>query len=78
MCQHSEGHLDLYVNTLCKLFTITHKEDAAMVTTQILAKVEAGRLGKAVEGLCSGAYAITVTGQGEQEIRGFVRNGDGI
>jgi len=48
-----------------------------MVTTQILAKVEAGRLGKAVEGLVSGAYAITVTDQGDKEVRGFVTNGDG-
>ncbi len=29
-----------------------------MVTTTILAKVEAGRLQKAVEGLVSGAYTI--------------------
>jgi len=48
-----------------------------MVATQILAKVEAGRLQKAVEGLVSGAYAITVAQQDEQEIRGFVANGDG-
>jgi len=47
-----------------------------MVTTQILAKVEAGRLQKAVEGLVSGAYAITVAYQGENEVRGFVKNGD--
>lgn len=48
-----------------------------MVATQILARVEAGRLGKAVEGLVNGAYVITVTDQGETEIRGFVANGDG-
>jgi len=48
-----------------------------MVATQVLAKVEAGRLGKAVEGLVSGAYKVTVTEQGETEIRGFVANGDG-
>jgi predicted nucleic acid-binding Zn finger protein len=48
-----------------------------MVATQVLAKVEAGRLQKAVEGLVSGSYAITVTQQSEQEIRGFVANGDG-
>jgi SWIM zinc finger len=48
-----------------------------MVATQILAKVEAGRLQKAVEGLVSGAYAITVAQQTETEIRGFVANGDG-
>jgi hypothetical protein len=48
-----------------------------MVATQILAKVEPGRLQKAVEGFVSGAYAITVTEQGEAEVRGFVANGDG-
>ncbi|MGH7965430.1 MAG: SWIM zinc finger family protein [Candidatus Binatia bacterium] len=48
-----------------------------MVATQVLAKVEAGRLQKAVEGLVSGAYTMTVTEQGEAEIRGFVANGDG-
>lgn len=48
-----------------------------MVTTTILSKVEAGRLQKAVEGLVSGAYTITVAAQSEQEIRGFVANGDG-
>src|SRR5262249_46854846 len=46
-------------------------------TTQILAKVEPGWLQKAVEGLVSGAYTITVTEQGERQIRGFVANGDG-
>lgn len=47
-----------------------------MVTTQILAKVEAGRLQKAVEGLVNGTYAITLASQTEAEIRGFVLNGD--
>src|SRR5215510_13361853 len=49
----------------------------AMVTTYVLAKVEAQRLQKAVEGMVSGAYTITVTGQDERELRGFVVNGDG-
>src|SRR5713226_8287223 len=49
-----------------------------MLTQTILAKVEAGRLQKAVEGLVSSAYAITVAYQGENEVRGFVKNGDGI
>jgi hypothetical protein len=31
-----------------------------MIATQILAKVEAGRLQKAVEGLVSGAYQVKV------------------
>jgi len=48
-----------------------------MVATTILAKVDGQRLQKAVEGLVSGAYTISVTEQGEQEIRGFVANGDG-
>lgn len=48
-----------------------------MVATQILAKVEGQRLQKAVEGLVSGAYAITLASQTEAEIRGFVTNGDG-
>jgi hypothetical protein len=48
-----------------------------MIATQILATVEAGRLQKAVEGLVSGAYTITVASQSETEIRGFVANGDG-
>jgi predicted nucleic acid-binding Zn finger protein len=48
-----------------------------MVTHSILATVEKGRLQKAVEGLVSGAYAITLASQTEAEIRGFVANGDG-
>lgn len=48
-----------------------------MITTQILEKVEGQRLQKAVEGLVSGAYAVTLTGHTEEEIRGFVANGDG-
>ncbi len=49
-----------------------------MVTQSILAKVEPGRLLKATEGLVSGAYTITVTGQSEAEVSGFVVNGDGM
>jgi uncharacterized Zn finger protein len=48
-----------------------------MVTHTVLAKVEPGRLQKAVDGLVSGAYTITVTGQTEAEVSGFVANGDG-
>jgi hypothetical protein len=48
-----------------------------MIATQVLAKVEAQRLQKAVEGLVSGAYAITLASQSETELRGFVTNGDG-
>ena len=46
------------------------------IATQILANVEGQRLQKAVEGLVSGGYTITIASQGEQEIRGFVANGD--
>jgi len=48
-----------------------------MLTTTILAKVEKGRLQKAVEGLVSGSYQVKVAQQTEAEIRGFVANGDG-
>src|SRR5262245_34671303 len=48
-----------------------------MVTQTVLTTVEPGRLQKAVEGLVSGAYSITVASQSETEIRGFVANGDG-
>ena len=48
-----------------------------MVTIHILAKVEAGRLQKAVERLVSGVYTVTITEQSEAEVRGFVANGDG-
>ena len=48
-----------------------------MVATTILARVDGQRLQKAVEGLVSGAYTVTVTGQDEHELRGFVANGDG-
>jgi hypothetical protein len=48
-----------------------------MIATTVLAKVEAGRLQKAVEGLVSGAYTITLASQSDAEIRGFVANGDG-
>ena len=48
-----------------------------MVTQTVLATVEKGRLQKAVEGLVNGAYTITVTGQGEAGVSGFVANGDG-
>ena len=48
-----------------------------MVEIPILAKVEAQRLQKAVEGLISGIYTITLASQTEEEIRGFVMNGDG-
>ena len=48
-----------------------------MVAAMILAKVDGQRLQRAVEGLVSGAYAITLTAQSEAEIRGFIANGDG-
>jgi uncharacterized Zn finger protein len=48
-----------------------------MLTTHILATVEKSRLQKAVDGLVNGSYTITLASQTEQEIRGFVANGDG-
>ena len=48
-----------------------------MLTHTILATVEKGRLAKAAQGYASSAYAITVTGQSEAEVSGFVANGDG-
>jgi len=42
----------------------------------ILAKVEANRLQKAVEGLVSGAYQVTVTLQDEHRVCGTVTNSD--
>src|SRR5690349_10189936 len=48
-----------------------------MVTQTVHAKVEAGRLQKAVEGIVAEAYTITVAAQSETEIGGVVTNGDG-
>jgi len=48
-----------------------------MIATTILGRVEGQRLQKAVEGLVSGAYRVTLAQQSEAEIRGFVKNGDG-
>ena len=48
-----------------------------MVITTVLAKVEENRLARGMKGLASGAYDVRVTHQGEKEIRGYVKNGDG-
>ena len=48
-----------------------------MVATTVLQKVDGKRLQKAVEGLVSGAYTITVTARGEEKVSGYVVNGDG-
>ena len=48
-----------------------------MIAIQTLARVEAQRLQKAVEGLVNGAYAITLALETKSELRGFVTNGDG-
>src|SRR5262249_37360384 len=53
------------------------KEGSSMLTQTVLATVEPGRLAKAAEGYASGAYTITVTGQSEAQVSGFVANGDG-
>jgi len=42
-------------------------------TATVLSKVEDARFHKAVEGMRSGAYTVTITLRGEEEIRGFVR-----
>jgi uncharacterized Zn finger protein len=47
-----------------------------MIATSILAKVDADRLARGVEGLTAGAYII-ITRQNEAEISAYVTNGDG-
>lgn len=47
-----------------------------MIATSILAKVDADRLQRGVEGLTAGAYAITITRLTEQEVSASVANGD--
>ena len=47
-----------------------------MLATTILAKVDGQRLQRAVEGVVSGAYAFDPVEQSDQELRGFVTNGD--
>ena len=49
----------------------------SVIATATIAKVEATRLQKAVEGLVSGGYTVTVASQSDAELRGFVANGDG-
>jgi len=48
-----------------------------MIATTTLARVDTERLQRGVEGLASGAYAITVTRYTEDEVSAFVANGDG-
>jgi uncharacterized Zn finger protein len=47
------------------------------ITNHTLARVDPERLQRGVEGLASGAYAITVTRFTEDEISAQVANGDG-
>ena len=47
------------------------------ISNHILARVDNERLQRGVEGLASGAYAITVTRYTEDEISATVANGDG-
>jgi uncharacterized Zn finger protein len=47
------------------------------ITNHTLSRVDNERLQRGVEGLASGAYAITVTRFTEDEISAFVSNGDG-
>src|SRR5215813_11419065 len=62
---------------ICIISNNHTQEVFSMLTHSILAAVEKGRLAKAVEGYTAGAYAITLTGQTEAEVSGFVVNGDG-
>jgi uncharacterized Zn finger protein len=48
-----------------------------MIATTTLARVDNERLQRGVEGLASGAYAITLTRFTEDEVSAFVANGDG-
>ena len=45
-------------------------------TATVLAKVEDQRFHKAVEGMRNGAYHMTITLRGEEEVRGFVKKGN--
>ena len=49
-----------------------------MLATQILAQVEPQRLLKATEGLVNGAFTITVTRCEDDDVEGFVKNGDNV
>lgn len=46
-------------------------------TATVLSKVEDARFQKAVEGMRSGAYDVTITLRSEEEVRGVVKNPDG-
>src|SRR5262245_34144292 len=48
-----------------------------MVATHVLAKVDSERLQRGVEGLASGAYAITLKRFTDDEVSAYVANGDG-
>jgi uncharacterized Zn finger protein len=48
------------------------------ITNHILARVDTERLQRGVEGLASGAYAITVTRFTEDEVSAFVSSGDDV
>jgi uncharacterized Zn finger protein len=48
------------------------------ITQHTLARVDNERLQRGVEGLASGAYAITVTRYTDDEVSAFVANGDGV
>src|SRR4051812_14479341 len=47
------------------------------IPTRTLAYIEATRLQKAVDGLVSGSYTLTLASASKTEMRGFVANGDG-
>ena len=48
-----------------------------MAVSRILSQVEGQRLVKATESVINGAYSIRLLARSEEEIRGFVTNGDG-
>jgi uncharacterized Zn finger protein len=48
------------------------------IPNHTLARVDNERLQRGVEGLASGAYAITITRYTEHEVSAFVSNGDGV
>jgi uncharacterized Zn finger protein len=47
------------------------------IPTSTLARVDNDRLIRGAEGLASGAYAITLTRQSDDDISAFIANGDG-
>jgi len=51
--------------------------DSMRATATVLARVEDQKFHKAVEGIRNGAYQMKITRRTQQEVRGFVKKGDG-